>query len=72
MSSCFPNLDKNLQLMELLSPDGRGETPCFHLSVASEDSEKDFLGSSDSLTLVLLSGVNIVSPTGDISHSSMV
>jgi hypothetical protein len=64
--SCPLYLDKNLQLIELLSPEGRGGTPCLHLVLASDVKEKVFPGSSWRWTGLPPSGGDIWRPTCDV------
>ena len=65
-------LDRNLQLIELLSPDGRGGTPCFQIVLASDDKEKVFPGSSDSRIFLLPSGDDIWRPTVHVLDKTVV
>ena len=65
-------LDRNLQLIELLSPDGRGGTPCFHVVLASDVNEKVFPGSSDNRIVLLPSGDDIWRSTVDVSERIVV
>ena len=68
----FIDSDRNLQLIELLSPDGRGGTLCLHVVLASEDKEKILPGSSDNWIFLLPSGDDMFKPTGEEFHKTVV
>ena len=65
-------LDRNLQLIELLSPNGRGGTPCFHVVLASDVNEKVFPRSSDNRIVLLPSEADIWRPTVDVFERIIV